>query len=464
MPTRPANRPAIVTSVALASVGGLVLGRFGWMVPVWYLIVGLGLTILFWRSRVWWVVLIGMSLIVGLVRAEDFHHLQSILRYQIGRQTSLVGTVVTDPIINDKRQSDYRVGELQLNGRSVIGVVRVYSTPVRLLRGYRVALSGKLETGYATWDAALYYPQLMVVSSSQSVLEHWRQTFFLGIHAALPEPEASFGLGLLIGVGALIPKPLQLELQRVGLSHLVAVSGYNLTIIVRLVSRVLGRLGRNIALILSIWLIGVFVVLSGASSSIVRAGVVSVMSLLAGHIGQRVDALALVSLAAAGTALYNPGYLNDIGWLLSFLAFFGILVLAPAVMARFGEPRLAIGRMMIETMAAEVMTLPLIVGIFSQLSVVGLLANLVIEPMVPLAMLAGLASGLAGLWVPYWSDYLVVPMGFILTFMLQLIGAMARLPWAMTTTNLTLSEMLGCYGTLLVLTAALVCYNRRRNR
>ena len=464
MPTRPANSPAIVTSVALASIAGLVLARFGYSVSMPIAAGITSITVLLWRSRIWWLAIIALSLAIGLLRAENIHHQQMVLRTRIGQEVTLVGTVVTDPIINDKRQSDYRVGEIALDGGRTIGVVRVYSTPVRLLRGYRVALSGILESGYATWDAALYYPQLQVVSSSQSVLERWRQDFFLGIHASLPEPEASFGLGLLIGVGALIPKPLQLELQRVGLSHLVAVSGYNLTIIVRLVSRVLGRLGRNVALILSIWLIGVFVVISGASSSIVRAGVVSILSLLLGHIGRRLDALVLVSLAAAGTALYNPGYLNDIGWLLSFLAFFGILVLAPAVMARFGEPRLAVGRMMIETLAAEVMTLPLIVGIFSQLSVVGLAANLVIEPMVPLAMLASLVAGLAGLWLPLWSDYIVVPTGVILKFMLQLIGAMAALPWAMTTTSLSTIQMLECYAVIIALTVALVCYNRWRNR
>jgi competence protein ComEC len=271
-------------------------------------------------------------------------------------------------------------------------------------------------------------------------------------------------LGLLIGVGALIPKPLQLELQRVGLSHLVAVSGYNLTIIVRLVSRLLGRLGRNVALILSIWLIGVFVVISGASSSIVRAGVVSVVSLLVAHTGRRVDPLSLVSVAAAGTALYNPGYLNDIGWLLSFLAFFGILVLAPAVMARFGEPGLALGRMTIETLAAEILTLPLIVGVFSQLSIIGLVANLVIEPFVPLAMLVSLVAGLAGLWLPLVSDYLVVPSTLVLRFMLQLIGAMAALPWALTMMSLTTLQMLECYSTIVILTATLVWYNKTRNR
>jgi competence protein ComEC len=464
MSRRPAHRPTIVTVTALASLGGLVLGRYGWVFSARFgLAIGV-LTVLLWRSRIWWFGLVALALVTGVLRADGFHRQQQILRGQIGQRVTLVGTVVTDPLVNDKHQSDYRVGGLELDGRSVVGVVRVWSTPVRLLRGYRVELTGNLESGYATWDGSFYYPQLRVLSSSQSLLEHWRQDFFLGIRAALPEPEVSFGLGLLIGVGALIPKPLQAELTRVGLSHLVAVSGYNLTIIVRLVTRVLGRLGRNVALILSLWLIGIFVVISGASSSIVRAAVVSVLSLLAGHIGRRVDALALVSLAAAGTALYNPGYFNDLGWLLSFLAFFGILVLAPAIMARFGEPKSALGRMTIETLVAQIMTLPLIVGVFAQLSIIGLVANLVIEPFVPLAMLASLLAGLAGLWLPWWSDILATPASLLLGFLLQLIGAMAALPWALTKVGLTTMEMLACYGLMSLLTAALVWYTKRRDR
>jgi competence protein ComEC len=460
MPIRPAHRPAFVTAAALASLVGLVLGQFGWTSPHYIWLVATSVTVLLWRSRIWWWAVVILALVIGLARAEVYRHDRIMLLSQVGHRVSPTGTVVTDPLINDKRQSDYRVGELHLSGRSVVGIVRIKSTPIRLERGYRVALAGKLEAGYATWDGTLFYPQMEILSSSQSILEHWRQVFFIGMHTALPEPNASFGLGLLVGVGALIPKPLQAELTRVGLSHLVAVSGYNLTIIVRLVTQVLGRLGRNVALVLSLWLIGVFVVISGASSSIVRAGVVSVLSLLAAHFGRRIDALALVCVAGAGTAVYNPAYLNDIGWLLSFLAFFGILVLAPGVMKRLGDPKPVLVRMTIETLCAEILTLPLIVGVFSQLSVVGLVANLVIEPFVPLAMLVSVLAGLIGLWLPYWSDYLVAPANLILGFMLQLIGAMAALPWAMTMTSLTLTQMLACYIVIGLLTVFMVVRQR----
>lgn len=162
----------------------------------------------------------------------------------------------------------------------------------------------------------------------------------------------------------------------------------------------------------------------------------------------------MVTLAAAGTALYNPAYFNDVGWLLSFLAFFGIMVVAPAVMVRVGEPRLALVRMMVETLAAEILTLPLIVGEFSQLSIIGLVANLVVEPLVPLAMLVSVVAGLAGLWLPTLADYLAAPANLILGFMLQLIGAMAALPWALKLISLSIKQMIACYAVMVLLTAS----------
>lgn len=461
---RTVHRPLIVTVVAVAIIVGLVLGRFGWGIDYRVLLVLLGILIASWHGRLWWLPLVVLGLGLGLWRAESYRFDQAILTDRIGATITVTGTVVDDPLVNDKYQSDYRVGDLRLDGRSVVGIIRVKSTPVRLLRGYRVALSGTLEDGFATWNGALFYPTMSILSPSQSVLERLRQAFFIGIRTALPEPEASFGLGLLVGVGGLIPKPLQAELTRVGLSHLVAVSGYNLTIIIRLVSRLLSGLGRNVALVLSIWLIGVFVVLSGASSSIVRAGVVSILSLLAAHAGRRVQPLVLTGVAAAGTALFNPGYLNDIGWLLSFLAFFGILVLAPAVMERFGEPKPVIGRMVIETLAAQLLTLPLIVGVFSQLSIIAVVANVVVEPFVPLAMLASVAAGMIGLLLPVWGDYLAAPSSFLLGLILKIIAALAALPWAMTTAGLTTREMIACYAVIAGFTYALARVNRRRQR
>jgi competence protein ComEC len=123
---------------------------------------------------------------------------------------------------------------------------------------------------------------------------------------------------------------------------------------------------------------------------------------------------------------------------------------------------LVLTRMMIETLAAEIMTLPLIVAEFSQLSLIGLLANLVIEPFVPVAMLVTMVAGLAGLWLPLWCEILATPAHWLLSFMLQLIGAMAALPWALQLVSLTITQMIECYVVMGVLTIGLVRFGKRR--
>jgi competence protein ComEC len=355
---------------------------------------------------------------------------------------------------------DFHFGHLTRDGRPLPGDISVREYLVHLQRGYQVQVSGKLRPGFGNVPASLGFPQISVLSTRQSQLELWRQRFFAGMHTALPDPEASFGLGLLVGIRSLIPKDLQAQLALVGLSHLVAVSGYNLTILVRAADRLVGRWGRGIALAANLWLIGGFLVVTGASASIVRAALVSGLGLLAGFYGRRFHPLVLVLITAAATAAYSPRYLTDLGWLLSFLAFFGILVLAPAIEERLRLPSWTALRLFTESTAAHVMTVPLIMLMFGQLSVVAPLTNLVILPLVPLAMALTFLAGLAGQVLPAFCGWLAWPAQALLGFILRLVAAFAAWPGAATTLTLSLAATLAAYALIALVTAALRRYNQ----
>lgn len=142
------------------------------------------------------------------------------------------------------------------------------------------------------------------------------------MQSALPEPAASFGLGLLIGQRSTIPKSVSLQLAAVGLTHVVAVSGYNLTIIMRAVRKLLRKRSKYQSTVASLLLIGIFLLFTGFSASIVRAAIVSTLSLWAWYYGRTFRPIVLILLAAVITAGVYPIYLwSDIGWYLSFLAF-----------------------------------------------------------------------------------------------------------------------------------------------
>jgi competence protein ComEC len=399
-----------------------------------------------------------------LWRTTAWQASRTTLTTLIGHHVNITGFVADDPSTGAHDQVDFTVSAIRLDGRPQAGVISVHSYPVFVQRGYQVQLTGKVKAGFGANPVELSFPKIQVLSHHQSSLEQWRQRFFAGVRTSLPEPLASFGLGLLVGIRALIPKPMQAQLALVGLSHLVAVSGYNLTIIVSAAHRLLQRLGRGIALAASLWLIGGFLVLTGATASIVRASLVSVLSLLAAFYGRRFHPLTLISLAAAATAAYNPAYLTDLGWLLSFLAFFGILVLAPAIEARLGHPRLIVVRLLIESVAAQILTIPLIMAFFSQLSIVSPITNFLVLPLVPFAMAAAFLAGLAGMLIPAFCGWLAWPAVLVLDLMLGIIGYFSHLPWAGTQDHLSLPDMLVAYVFILAIAIGVTWSNRRRTK
>lgn len=459
---RPKQRISFLLATFIAILVGVWLGVHGYYTSTSILVGCVVLAGLLWLSQFWWVGLITLGLFLGLTRGHIYASDVRVITSRIGSVVAVSATVSTDPVTNARHQTEVRVNHITIDGLPAPGTIRLTGFGLRLERGYSVMLTGRLKDGFATWSGEMSYPKLHIVNDKLSPLESLRKRFFIGMHTALPDPEASFGLGLLVGVGALIPKDLQLQLTRVGLSHLTAVSGYNLTIIVRLITRLFGKLGPNVAMLLSLWLIGCFIVLAGASASIVRAGAVSTLSLIAGRSGLNISPSVLIGVVAAATLLYDPGYLKDAGWALSFLAFFGILVLAPATMERWGEPKLLIGRMVLETLCAELMTLPYVLCVFGQISYVGLLANTVVEPFVPIGMACAAVAGMVAIVVPALSPLTGWVGEHYLGFMLKIITSFADLPWAASALTLSLAGAIACYSFVLLIMAIIMRRSAKR--
>ncbi len=455
------RRTTAISLIFAALLAGIALGRFGFTIPVWMVAAATIGALVICRTRLFTLGLIILALTLGLWRTEVYLAQQGIITDLVGQKIVAEGIVADDPSFDPRGFIVFKLGELKLNGQAVPGDIQIRMYQTNMHRGYQVHAEGKLRAGFGNTLAELSYPKLQIVSMQQSWLEQIRQKFFVGMKTALAEPMASFGLGLLVGIRSLIPKDMAAQLSLVGLSHLVAVSGYNLTIIVTAAHRLLERFGRGIALISSLWLIGGFLLVTGASASIVRASFVSVLALFAAFYGRRFDAMAIILLTAGLTAIYKPAYLSDLGWLLSYLAFFGIMILAPALQARLGNPKNILVKLFIESSAAQIMTVPLILFFFGELSIVAPFTNLIILPMVPLAMLLGFVAGLAGMIAPAFAGWLAWPADLLLRFMLGIVQYAADLPWAGTTFKITLVSMLVMYGLII---AAIVVMKRINQR
>jgi competence protein ComEC len=408
-------------------------------------------------------IVLSLGLILGLWRGGQYMHKYEQIHKLALQKVTIIATASNDSIYGKRSQIQFTGNHIRLINpyqQRLAGSFKLSGFGERMIyKGDEVQASGRLYPSRGTTQATIAYAKLIRLSAGSSVFADINRRFSAGMQNALPEPQASFAMGLLIGQRNTLPAEITAALTAVGLVHIVAVSGYNLTILTRAASRL--KLGSKYQkLILSLALIGGFVLITGFSASIIRAAIVSILTLWAWYYGRQIKPWVLISFAAAITALWNPFYIwGDLSWYLSFLAFFGVLVIAPLITARFyrREPKL-LTLVVIETLSAEIMTLPLIMLTFSQLSIIALVANGLIVPLVPLAMLLSAIAGSAGALAPQFAGWLAYPARLLLTYMLDVVHIMSRLPSALVHRTISLPYMLGIYG--LVLMTMFVTYKK----
>lgn len=409
-------------------------------------------------------VVVAAGLICGLLRGGDVQTQLGVYKEYQDKKVILRGTVIDDAGYGDKGQRDMRLQHVRLEGRSPPGVVRVTShTMHQPRRGDIVEVSGKLREGFGNYHGAIYFGQLQVVSVAKNPIDEFRHMFAAGIYSNVPDLQASLGLGVLMGVKTQLPEDLDAQLKILALTHIVVASGYNLTVLIRMARRLFEKRSKFQTAIAGGGLMATFVVVTGFSASMTRAALVSGLSLLAWYYGRRIHPVVILLVAAAITAGINPMYVwGDLGWYLSFLAFAGVLLVAPLV-ARiiYGmrEPK-TIGQIIIETFSAQLTTLPLTLAIFGNLTILGFLANVMIVPLIPLAMLLTLVAGM-GAGLGMIAPYIALPATWLLTYITQLISLLAAVPWAAVQVKISIATMVGLYAAMLL--AGILIWRKTRH-
>lgn len=406
-----------------------------------------------------------LGIAIGIYRGGVTNQKIAIYQTLYGQEVEVVGIVSTDAVYGDKSQLEFDVSKLELQQpyeQSLLGTLQVRGfEEVSVVRGDKIRVQGKLYPAGGSRVGRISFAETEIVTRSASIIEYIKHRFSAGIHSALPEPMGSFGLGLLLGQRSAMPEQTQDVLRTAGLAHLVAVSGYNLTVLVRLARRVSSKRSRYQALLISLTLISIFLLLTGFSASIVRAAIVSTLSVLAVYYGRRIKPAVLLLFTAAITGFWNPIYVwDDIGWYLSFLAFFGVLIVSPLILIRLKATKNAFVQLIVESFSAQLMTIPLVVLLFKEFSVVGLLANVLTVPAVPFAMLTSLVAGLAGMIVPQIAGILALPAKILLTYMLDIANILAGLPYASAEVAIDSLTMFMLYTVIGVLCAGLYKHAR----
>jgi competence protein ComEC len=376
--------------IAGSNFTSLALSEYEYM-----LFVLLGLIIIFIKRFRYMVVLaliLGVGL--GLLRGEAVSSRYEIYEGLYDSEVTLAGRIGDDPSYGRSKDVRFKLVEVNFENNQLPGSVWVsVKNTDELKRGDLVVLAGILKNGFGVYSASIFRANLK--NAARPYPGDWvgrlRDKFIDSVRSAMPEPQASLGISFLMGMRKALPEDLSAQLRAIGLAHVVVASGYHLTIIASYVKRLFISRSKYLTFISVVVVLVFFLFLTGFSTSMVRASAVTFLSAFAWYYGRVFQPIILLALVAAVSSYINPEYVwGDVAWYLSFSAFAGVIILAPLIHAYFwgtdNEPSKFL-QLLVTTSSAQLATLPIIVLAFGEYSVVGIISNVLILPVVPLAML-----------------------------------------------------------------------------
>jgi competence protein ComEC len=381
---------------------------------------------------------------------------------------TLEGVVADEPAVSDARVLlRVRVETLKPDGpaprRAVAGLVLVQAPRYpEYAYGDRLRVRGELLTPPESDDfsykeylarqgvySLMQRPQIERVANGQgaplmAALLAAKARMRTAVAGLLPEPEASVLTGILIGDDNGIPADLAAAFSATGTTHVLAISGFNVTIIAGVLMALAKRtVGERLGAPLAILALLVYTVFVGASASVVRATIMGILIILAQRLGRDTFALNSLALAALVMTALNPLTLWDAGFVLSAGATLGLVLYVEPLTALCRSALLrvlpesaaervlaVIGDGLIVTTAAQITTTAYIVYTFRRLSIITLPVNFLVLPVQPPLMLWGGAAALAALvWRPAGQVLAAVSWVFI-TWTVRVVEAGAAVPGA----------------------------------
>ncbi len=242
-----------------------------------------------------------------------------------------------------------------------------------------------------------------------------RRKLKMKINKGVASEKASILRALLLGDRTSISDQRRDRFSKVGVAHLLAVSGTHIVIISALVFSLLTLIGVTGKIFFTLTTIFLFIILVGTPASAIRAGLMSSSLLIGKRVGRSGSPLRVLIFIAAGMLLFNPGLLfADIGFQLSFLAVAGIIIFSPKILSRLkvGKDNFNSNGSLIKklyrfgvqsfsiTISAQILTIPLIYYYFDNLPLIAPISNLFIAPLLPIIMIFGFLGLILSFVIP----------------------------------------------------------------
>ncbi len=371
-------------------------------------------------------------------------------------KVKLSGVIVDEPSIGESNQ---KLTLAIQGGKEKTKILLSTNLDMNFKYGDEINFEGKLEkpenfitdqgkefdyVNYLKKDGILYvinYPKIEIISRGngnfvKSALFSLKEKFLEKMNFAIRSPESLLMGGLILGEKSSFNQALRQSFVNTGTIHIVALSGYNVTIVAEWIMKVFSFLPKNLGIGIGIFTIFLFILMTGASSTAIRAGIMATLALVARATGRNYDVARALILAGVVMILVNPFVLvYDVSFQLSFIATVAVIFFTPRIEKYFlwVPESFKLRDIMSVTCAAYIFVLPFILYKMGNLSLVALPANILILPFIPFTMLLGFLTGFLGL---FWY-VLAVPAGFIsylfLHYELGVISFFSHIPFASIT-------------------------------
>lgn len=238
----------------------------------------------------------------------------------------------------------------------------------------------------------------------KNVLFKIRHMFNQNLNMYLDTDTSTLARGILLGEKTSIDKTLRTNLARTSTSHIIALSGYNITIVSEILMKILHSFSLVIKSTIGIIGIFLFIILAGGGSSIMRAGIMATVLIYSRSRGQTYNALWALIVATNILIIINPLALRyDMGFHLSVLATFGLICFQAPINVWFIKHKIHkfFSEIFSTTLAASIMSFPYIAYNMGIVSLLGIFANIIVVPLIPPLMLSSFVVGITGEWLPF---------------------------------------------------------------
>ena len=428
---------------------------------------------LFFKEKIYvYAGLFCLGVLLGILRADmtivDLANNE--LQNFEGQKVELRGTVVSPPKISNKGMGfEFSIDTLlteepfikqNLNGEKILIRYQGYE---EWRYGQRLKIIGLVERpenfltdnerefdyiNYLKKDGISFLLTKVEIDDLQAVGGNWllrqlyslRESFVRGMNKVLDSVDTALMSGILLGKQDAIPASIQDDFRASGLTHIMVLSGYNINVVGGAASSLANVFfSKFISLGFGAFVIVLFCLMSGAGTATVRASIMALIAVFGQILGRQYDALRTLILVALIMVLWNPhALLYDPGFHLSFLASLGMLALAPKILEKIRSSKFwskAIpwnwAREIIAcTTATQLCVAPYFILKMGSLSIISLIANLLVLPIVPITMLFGFFTGtfgLVGVWLAFLPGLLS---SIMLRYMLLVTNFLGNLPWA----------------------------------